>query len=146
MTDNPVQVFTEDINFKYSNYSFLNPWISAVLLKEDKTMGFVNIIFCSDDYLLRLNKDHLNHDYYTDILTFQYEESPIEGDLYISIDRVKENAKEQKEDFSIELHRVIIHGILHLLGYDDKEGEDQILMSKKEDEYLQLLEEIPSSC
>lgn len=103
-------------------------------------MGQINVIFCSDQYLLQLNKGYLKHDYFTDILTFDLSEGagPLEGDLFISIPRIRENAKLLKVDFSQELHRVIVHGVLHLMGYSDKKSADKARMREKEDAYLSL--------
>jgi rRNA maturation RNase YbeY len=107
---------------------------------EHKDIDFVNVIFCSDSFLLDLNKHYLNHDTYTDILTFDYSDAStnVSGDIFISIDRVKENAKQFKTTFLQELHRVIIHGFLHLAGYKDKTRPEQQLMRSKEDIYLSL--------
>ena len=103
---------------------------------EEKQVGPINIIFCSDDYLLKYNKTYLDHDYYTDIITFGYEENPIEGDLYISLDRVKDNASSRGIKLQDEVDRVIIHGVLHLLGYNDKTEEEQKIIAEKEDACL----------
>ena len=101
----------------------------------------INYIFCSDDYLLTINQEHLNHDYYTDIITFDLseKENNIESDIFISIDRVKENAKNNHVKFHIELYRVLIHGVLHLLGFNDKNEEEKLIMREKEDACLSLL-------
>ena len=110
------------------------------LFKKEKTrLEQLQYIFCSDEYLLEINKQHLNHNYYTDIITFDLSETPnaVTGEIYISIDRVKENAKTYKAPFKQELLRVIFHGALHLCGYKDKTEKDQALMRKAEDKYLQ---------
>jgi rRNA maturation RNase YbeY len=110
------------------------------LFKKEKTrLEQLTYIFCSDDYLLEINKQHLNHNYYTDIITFDLSETPnaVTGEIYISIDRVKENAQTYKAPFKQELLRVIFHGALHLCGYKDKTEKDQALMRKAEDKYLQ---------
>ena len=115
-------------------------WISDAIIREGKLVGEISYIFCSDEYLHKMNLEHLNHDTLTDIVTFNYcEDNHINSDLFISIDRVKENAKTFKTSFQNELYRVMIHGILHLLGYDDKTSEDQNLMRAREDFYLTLL-------
>ena len=107
-------------------------------------MTGLNIILCADDDLLSINKQYLNHDYYTDIITFQYEKNPIEAELYISLDRVKDNALQIPVSWNRELLRVIIHGVLHCCGYKDKTTEDKTIMRKKENEYLGLLnQDIP---
>ncbi len=117
----------------------LKSFIYSLFLKEGRELNNMNIIFCSDDYLLEINREHLKHDFYTDIITFDLSESkigPITTELYISIDRVKENASILKTRFSIELHRVIFHGSLHLCGYGDKNKKDIISMRAKEEEHL----------
>ena len=114
--------------------------LETVLAKEEQHAKTINYIFCSDDYLLKINKEYLNHDTLTDIITFDNseEEGKIEADIFISIDRIKENALSLKKDFDQELHRVIIHGLLHLLGYNDKTDDDKAEMRKKEDACLSL--------
>jgi len=112
-------------------------WIKETIKSEQKRAGDISIVFCLDDYLLKVNNEFLKHDFYTDIITFDYcEDDLVSGDLMISIDRVKENAETQKGLFIDELHRVIIHGVLHLLGYHDKLKEDVRVMREKEDYYL----------
>lgn len=114
-------------------------WLSAVVKSEHKTISSLTYIFCSDDYLLDINIKYLGHDYYTDIITFPYKEvSDLESDMYISIDRVKENAEEYNEIFETELRRVMVHGLLHLLGYGDKTDIEIQTMRQKEEEYLRL--------
>jgi rRNA maturation RNase YbeY len=116
-------------------------WINNVIELEGQELGFISISFCSDEHLLKINKSALQHDYYTDIITFQLNEKneAIEGDLYISIDRIKDNAKILKIGWEEELKRVIIHGVLHLCGYKDKTKKEAELMRKKENECLSLL-------
>jgi len=116
-------------------------WLNQVINNEGGQLGFISISFCSDTHLLGINKSALQHDYYTDIITFQLNEKneAIEGDLYISIDRVKDNAKTLGIRWGEELKRVIVHGVLHLCGYKDKTKKDLELMRKKENEYLSLL-------
>ena len=111
-----------------------------MISRENCTLKHLNYIFCSDEYLLDLNKQYLNHKTLTDVITFDSSEEPtvIEGDIFISIERVQSNAKELSQTEDEELHRVIIHGVLHLLGYTDKTKSGQILMRKKEDAYLSL--------
>jgi rRNA maturation RNase YbeY len=113
-------------------------WLRAVAAKESKHIDSLTIILCSDEFLLDMNRNHLNHDYYTDVITFDLSDNPsfINGEIYISIDRVNENALSLKQSPTDELHRVMIHGLLHLLGYKDKTTQQQKLMRKKEDEYL----------
>ena len=118
----------------------LKSYIYTLFKKEGRLLNSMDIIFCSDAYLLEINKHHLQHDFYTDIITFDLSDvknGPIMAELYISIDRVKENALFIKTSFSNELHRVIFHGALHLCGYGDKGKKDIVLMRGKEDEYLE---------
>jgi len=136
-----IKFFTEDVPLPKLEKRKLISWIKNVILKEGKKTGDISFIFCSDDFLLDVNKKYLNHDYYTDIITFDYVvKNKIQGDIFISVDRVKENAKTYKTTFENEKHRILIHGILHLLGYKDKLKEDKSLMTTKEDLYLKELE------
>ncbi len=130
----------EDIDFELENTEGVISWIEKVVALEKKRIGGISYIFCSDDYLLKLNMEYLDHDTLTDILTFPYNRSPLEGDIFISIDRVKDNANDLNISFETELHRVIIHGVLHLCGYLDETDEQEALMRQKEDEALLLLE------
>lgn len=129
----------EDTKFAIKDRLALRRWINNTILNEGKIPGDLNYVFCSDKYLLELNRSALDHDYYTDIITFDYcQENLISGDLFISIDRVGDNASQLGHSFLDELHRVMIHGILHLCGYKDKSKKDEQLMRKKEDYYLNL--------
>ena len=130
---------TEDVDFQLLKKLPLSNWIKKTVEIEGKTLGTVTYIFCSDMYLHKMNVEHLDHDTLTDIITFPYNNNPIEGDIFISIDRVKDNAKDFKTTFDNELHRVMIHGILHLCGYKDKTEEEGKLMRQKEDECLARL-------
>jgi rRNA maturation RNase YbeY len=133
---------TVDTSYTVKHKKNLRSWIKETISKEKKSLGEISFNFCSDEYLLSVNKEHLNHDYYTDIITFDFcENDIISGDIYISIDRVKENAKTENKTINDELHRVIIHGILHLCGYKDKKPADASVMREKEDFYLSLLGE-----
>ena len=117
----------------------LKSFLSSTAVSAKRPLGSLNIIFCSDEHLLGINRDYLQHDYYTDIITFDLSPSskaPLEAELYISIDRVKENASILGQPFYRELHRVIFHGLLHLLGYKDKQKKDQTLMREMEDRLL----------
>ena len=108
---------------------------------EIKRIGDISIIFCSDNYILDVNMKYLQHDYFTDVITFDYcEGDKLSGDLFISVDTVRENAKLYNTDFNDELHRVMVHGILHLIGYDDHSQKDKQLIRKKEDYYLSFRE------
>ncbi|WP_341900503.1 rRNA maturation RNase YbeY [Fluviicola taffensis] len=137
-----VEVFFEDIEeVPGVNPEFLFAWYSNVCEVEGKELGEISIIFCSDEHLLQMNKEYLQHDYYTDIITFDYsEESLVSGDLFISVDRVQDNADEFDVLFQDELHRVCVHGLLHLCGYKDKSDEDEAVMRLKENEMLVLRE------
>ncbi|MCC6700902.1 MAG: rRNA maturation RNase YbeY [Fluviicola sp.] len=135
-----VEIHFEDIDeVPGVNSEFLFSWYTQVCSVESKVLGDVTLIFCSDDYLLEMNLTHLNHDYYTDIITFDYsEDNIVSGDLFISYDRVVDNATSFSSSVKDELHRVCVHGLLHLCGYKDKSVEDEQLMRQKEDEMLNL--------
>ena len=134
-----VRYYCEDIKFLFKNKLANNRWLKMVAGSEIKTLGDVSIIFCSDNYILDVNIRYLHHDYFTDVITFDYcEGDKLSGDLFISIDSVRENAIEFGTEFDEELHRVIVHGLLHLIGYDDHTPEDQKVMRAKEDYYLSL--------
>lgn len=129
-----------DLPFQLKQATIMRNWIASTIQHERKSVGSISINFCSDKYLLRMNKEHLQHDYYTDIITFDFcENKTISGDIYISVERVKENAQVLGQPYTIEMKRVIIHGILHLCGYKDKTKQDARLMREKEDYYLSLL-------
>lgn len=133
-----VSYFLEDIDFKFSGKRLNNAWLKAVAIEESRKLGRINIIFCSDNYLLDVNMKFLQHDYYTDIITFDYcEKDILSGDLFISIDSVRDNADFFGTTFENELDRVIVHGILHLIGYDDHTEEEQKIMRSKENYYLE---------
>ncbi len=132
---------TEEINFIIKNKKGLRIWLSELAETEQKIIGELNYIFCSDEYLLKVNKDHLNHDYYTDVITFDYcENDIISGDIFISVDRIKDNAKTFKKTIENELNRVMAHGLLHLMGYKDKCEEDEKEMREMEEFALNLLD------
>lgn len=136
-----IQFFTEDISSVSIKKNNLKKWISNLVKNENCVLGDLNIIFCSDDYILNINKQYLQHDYYTDIITFDYcVDKTINGDLFISIDTVKSNSEKFKTNFNQEIHRVIFHGVLHLVGYKDKTSKDEKLMREKENQYLDLFE------
>lgn len=127
-----------DRKLNISDKSNLKSFIISLFEEEKTKLDELNYIFCSDEYLLQINKDHLNHNYYTDIITFSLEEegNPIIGEIYISLDRIKENALTQKTNQLEETFRVIFHGSLHLCGYLDKKPKDIKLMREKEDYYI----------
>lgn len=138
-----VSYFNEDISFQLKGKVLNNRWLKLVCESEIKQLAQVNIIFCSDNYILDVNVKYLHHDYFTDIITFDYcEKDKISGDLFISIDSVKDNAEHYKVDFNEELDRVMVHGILHLIGYDDHSPEDIDVMRAKENYYIELKKQI----
>ena len=137
-TDEPIIFNVEEIDFDLPDRDAVIDWINRVVEGEDKRIGSVSYVFCSDDYLLQLNIEYLKHDTLTDIITFPYATSPIEGDIFISIDRVRDNAKDFGVAFEQELRRVIIHGILHLCGYGDKTDAEALVMRDKEDAALAM--------
>ena len=135
-----IQYCVEDVSSPKIQKRKITNWIKDTIVSEGKITGDISFIFCSDDYLLEVNKQYLKHDYFTDIITFDYvADNTISGDIFISCDRVKENALEFKIEFLEELSRIIIHGVLHLLGYKDKSKKDKALMTQKEDFYLKVL-------
>ena len=124
---------------RFIKSSQLKKSLKSLVLSEGFLLGDIAIVLCSDDYLLKVNQDFLNHDYYTDIITFDYcENRKISGDLLISIDRVLDNSEKENTDFSEEMHRVIFHGVLHLCGFKDKSKKDIEIMRFKESYYLNL--------
>ena len=134
---NELSLFFEDIIPLKLSVPKLQHLVRLLIQNEEKTFGDISVICCSDEYLLKINEQYLGHHYYTDIITFDYvENAVISGDLFISVDRVAENAEKYGNPFIEELHRVIIHGVLHLVGYNDKTVKEQSLMREKEDFYL----------
>lgn len=138
-----ISYFIEDTNFKFNTRRRTSRWLKSVAEIENRSIGEINIIFCSDPYILDLNIKSLNHHFFTDIITFDYCEGDIlSGDLYISVDTVRANAEFYNNDFDNELYRVIVHGLLHLVGYDDHSDEEIAVMRSKEDFCLNLLQNI----
>lgn len=135
-----INFFYQDLPFKLKNPRKTQNWIKGVILQEKKKLDQLNYIFCSDKYLLEINQHYLKHKTLTDIITFDNSENGdlIEGDVFISIERVKENAEEFGKLLDEEVHRVIIHGVLHLIGYSDKSESEKTAMRNKEDSYLSL--------
>jgi len=132
---------TIDVDPRLKHKTALKRWISDCIQAENKKTGNINIIFCSDQHLLEMNRAHLKHDYYTDIITFDFtQHDVVSGDLYISIDRVKDNASENAIAFKNETYRVIIHGVMHLCGYKDKTKKDILIMRQKEEECLSKIQ------
>lgn len=139
MDDIEISFEQKDLEFTPQSPDEIKAWIVSAIHEEKKELGFLNFIFTSDKQLLSINQEYLNHDTYTDIITFDYcENNVISGDIFLSIDRIRENAETFQTPFLDELHRVIIHGVMHLCGYADKRDEDKALMSEKEDYYLTL--------
>ena len=134
-----IRFYIEDISFKLTDKARIRQWIDGVLKREGFRPGAINYIFCSDVYLIEINKQFLQHDTYTDIVTFPYEDTGnrISGDLFISVDRVRDNASQFGVSELDELHRVMVHGVLHLCGYKDKSKEQQHAMRTKENESLE---------
>jgi len=123
--------------FTVRNKRNISEWLRYVVDNEGFTSGDIAIVCCSDDYLLEVNRNYLNHDYFTDIITFDYSENQVvSGDLMISIDRIRDHAAKYEVSFEDELHRVMVHGVLHLCGYKDKRKSDKELMTSKENQYL----------
>ena len=134
-----VSYYFEDTDFRLKAKTRIKYWLKLVAESEVYRLGNVSVIFCSDNYILDINQRFLQHDYFTDIITFDYSEgNRISGDLFISVDSVRENSLEYGTEFEGELHRVIVHGILHLIGYDDHTEEDVRVMRAKENYYLSL--------
>ena len=131
--------YNEEVDYELQNKEDLKNWIRSVASKEGKSIGALNIVLCTDEYLHALNVEFLDHDTLTDIITFPSETEDLSGDIFISLDRIKENANIYRVDLSNELHRVIIHGVLHMCGYEDKSQEQRLEMRQKEEESLRLL-------
>lgn len=136
-----IHFHSEEVDFHLVNEKKTIKWIKDSIKNETKNVGEISYIFCTDEYLHKMNLEYLNHDTFTDIITFDYtEENIVSGDIFISIDRIKENATKFKTVFENELSRVIIHGVLHLMGYKDKSAQEKEQMRSKEDFYLTLLD------
>ena len=137
-----IHFFSEEISFNLKHKTTLRNWIKRVVQNEQQEIEDLNFIFCSDEYLLAVNQEYLNHDYFTDIITFDNREevnAPISSDIFISIDRVRDNSKNHSTTFDQELHRVMIHGVHHLLGQGDKTDSEKVQMRKREEASLSLL-------
>jgi rRNA maturation RNase YbeY len=135
-----VITFNYETDFALDDEEQIISWIEKVIQKEGYKVGEINYIFCTDSYLHKINVEFLQHDTYTDIISFDYTlGKTISGDIYISIDRVKENAQEYSVSFTEELHRVMIHGILHYAGYKDKTEDEKTVMRNKENESVLIL-------
>lgn len=144
MHTSQITYFTADICFTLPQKKVVTSWLQEVIVAENAVLCYLNFIFCSDHYLHAHNLQYLQHDTLTDVITFDYSETAdsIEGEVYISIPRVRENATTYQASFLQELHRVMAHGVLHLLGYKDKISEDKAIMRGKEDSYIDLYERV----
>jgi probable rRNA maturation factor len=133
-----IHFFEEDIKYKLKEKNKFKGWIKGIALGEGYKIGELNYIFCSDEYLYNINVEYLDHDTYTDIITFDNseEEDLVEGDIFVSIERIQDNASTNNLPFETELKRVISHGLLHLLGYKDKTPEEKSIMRSKENEAM----------
>ena len=132
-----ISFHSEDLDFQLPNEAATTTWLKGVMRKEGWPLGELSYIFCTDAYLYAMNVQHLNHDTYTDVITFQYSEEVVEGDIFISVERTQENAQTYGVTPERELQRVMVHGLLHLMGYKDKSPADQAVMTAKENEHLQ---------
>lgn len=137
--ESPVSFHFEDVVFELPNVQMLGDWLLGVAESEGKEFVELNYIFCSDEHLRQMNVEYLDHDYYTDVITFPYAEDAVHGDVFISVDRVTENAQMLGVRFEHELCRVLVHGALHLAGYTDKSEAEAQVMREKEDYYLGLI-------
>jgi probable rRNA maturation factor len=136
-----IRFFNEDVSYKLTKKQVIRQWLKQQAEAEGYTVGDLNYMFCSDEHVLQVNRDFLQHDYYTDIITFDMseEEDKIEGDIFISVDRVADNASQLAITPEQEMRRVLAHGMLHLCGYGDKTDEEAAQMRAKEDEWLAQL-------
>ena len=135
----PVYFHNEGVSLVFKNKRAVSSWLSTVIKSFKKEVGTLNFIFCTDEYLLTINKSYLNHNHYTDIITFDYcIENKVSGDLFISIERVKEYSLKNNIEFNNEIHRVIVHGVLHLCGLNDKTEREKEKMREQENKFLAL--------
>lgn len=131
--------YNYELDFELTNETAISSWLSKVILSENKSEGEINYIFCDDEYLLQINQQYLNHDTLTDVISFDYSlGNELSGDIFISTERVQDNANDYKVTFAEELNRVMVHGILHYCGFKDKTEEDELAMRNKEEEKLQM--------
>lgn len=135
-----IYFFSEEINFELKEKLIRKRWLKSIATKAGFNIKELNYVFCSDEYLYRMNLEYLNHETYTDIITFDNSEKEfdIAGDIFVSVDRVGENAKTHNQKVEAELNRVLVHGLLHLMGYKDKTKEESTLMRQKEEESINL--------
>ena len=134
--DTSISFHFEDVRFDLPDEQALTDWLTAVAESEGHQLGEITYIFCSDEHLRGINVEYLDHDYYTDIITFPYDGEAIQGDMFVSSERVAENAEANGVSFRHELRRVMVHGLLHLAGYGDKTEAEAQVMRGKEDFYL----------
>ena len=137
--ENLIDFHFEEVDFDFAQAPQISQWIISTVNQEGKSVKALQFIFCTDAYLHEINLKYLKHDTLTDIITFPYLEDPIESDIFISIERIQENAEAFGTTFEKELHRVIIHGVLHMIGYTDKTPQEKEIMTQKENEYLSQL-------
>lgn len=138
-----VEIFIEDLDLQSSSYSFIPEFYKKFIESKNFIVGDINVILCSDEYLLNVNVEYLNHDYYTDIITFNMcEDNVVNSDLFISVDRVKENSSNYGVEFKIEFVRVLAHGILHLIGFDDADEVLKLEMRREEDLAIKLFKDL----
>lgn len=138
-----IKFFNEEIKFNLKSKTHLKNWIKSTIINEKYNIGAINYIFTSPKEILRINSNYLNHNYFTDIITFDYcENNIINGDIYICIDTVKNNSARFDVTFTEELYRVMIHGILHLIGYNDQNNDEKAIMREKENYYLERLKNL----
>jgi rRNA maturation RNase YbeY len=131
--------FNYETEFELSNETEISNWLSQVIISENKKEGDINYIFCDDEYLVQINEQYLNHDTLTDIISFDYSVgNELHGDVFISVERVADNAIDYNVTFDEELKRVLVHGVLHYCGYKDKTDQDEEIMRKKENEKIQM--------
>ncbi|MDO1446249.1 rRNA maturation RNase YbeY [Rhodocytophaga aerolata] len=136
-----IHFFSEDITFQLKNKNAVRKWLKSVIIYEQHSLLTLNYIFCSDAYLLEINTKYLNHNYFTDVITFDNSSSELlEGDIFISIDRITDNATKFNSTFDFELFRVMVHGLLHLLGYNDHSDSEIAQIRLKENYYLSLID------
>ena len=135
--ESPISFNFEDVELDLPEEHKLEAWLMSIAAQEAKPLIELNFIFCSDEHLRGINVEYLHHDYYTDVITFPYAEDAVHGDIFISTDRIRDNAATQGVSFENELMRVMAHGVLHLAGYEDKSPKKKAIMSSREDFYLQ---------
>ncbi len=136
LPESPVSFYFEDLTFDLPKETSLAEWLASIATVEQKALTEVNFIFCSDEHLRSINVEYLAHDYYTDVITFPYADDAVHGDVFISAERVRDNAATLGVTFEAELCRVMAHGVLHLAGYDDKTPEKKLEMTAREDFFL----------